>query len=175
MKAILDMEARAGYHAGMTVAAKNKANKTLPPHKKVIKDRLDVMGSTMQELSLRLGRREAYIHQYLYYNTPKKLDGDDRKVIADFLNIEESQLLEPAGNPQRAMAPGRTQVKSDLPGAPTLAPPLQLTNGLATQSELPGQVELHLYRGDRLAMKIAIPADAALILAQQLLDEATRF
>jgi Peptidase S24-like len=48
---------------------------------------------TLKELSLATGRNHAYLHQYLYQGTPRKLPEDVRQYLARTLNIDERLLV----------------------------------------------------------------------------------
>jgi hypothetical protein len=47
-----------------------------------------------RDLSLAIGRKDSYIHQYIKYGLPAKLKEDDRKAIAQFLGIDEQELTD---------------------------------------------------------------------------------
>lgn len=52
-------------------------------------------GKELKELSLAIGKNHAYIHQYIYKNTPKRLHADDRAELSRILNIPETKLGAP--------------------------------------------------------------------------------
>ena len=47
-----------------------------------------------RDLSLAIGRKDSYIHQYIKYGLPAKLKEEDRKAIAAFLGIDEQELTD---------------------------------------------------------------------------------
>lgn len=49
----------------------------------------------LKELSTRLGKNHAYMHQFIHRGTPKKLNGDDRALLSQILNVPESSLGAP--------------------------------------------------------------------------------
>jgi len=51
-------------------------------------------GHTFREISLKIGRKDSYIQQYIKYGFPKRLNEVDRKRICQVLNIEEKELLD---------------------------------------------------------------------------------
>lgn len=50
----------------------------------------------LKELSLRLGKNHAYMHQFIHRGTPKKLNGDDRAFLSRILDVSETELGAPA-------------------------------------------------------------------------------
>ena len=66
--------------------------------RQVILSRLDdasMQGNTLKSLSLALGRNETYLHQFVWYNSPQKLDEDDRVKLAALLKIDQQTLRAP--------------------------------------------------------------------------------
>lgn len=53
-------------------------------------------GSDCAALSRLLGRNAAYVHQYLYRGSPKRLAERDRRLLAEFFGVEEERLGAPA-------------------------------------------------------------------------------
>lgn len=51
-------------------------------------------GHTFREISLKIGRKDSYVQQYIKYGFPKRLNEVDRKRICQILNIEEKELLD---------------------------------------------------------------------------------
>ena len=49
---------------------------------------------TFREISLKIGRKDSYIQQYVKYGFPKRLNEMDRKKICQILNIPEKELLD---------------------------------------------------------------------------------
>ena len=57
-------------------------------------------GTNYRELSLKIGRKDQYIHQYIKYGLPRFLKEDDRRAIALCLGIDEQEL-----SPKPLLAP----------------------------------------------------------------------
>lgn len=57
-------------------------------------------GTNYRELSLAIGRKDQYIHQYIKYGLPRYLKEDDRRAIAIYLGIDEQEL-----SPKQLFAP----------------------------------------------------------------------
>ena len=51
-------------------------------------------GFTYRDLSLKIGRKDSYIQQYIKYGFPKRLSEIDRKKIAFLLDIDEEKLVD---------------------------------------------------------------------------------
>ncbi len=57
--------------------------------KKILSD-----GHTFREVSLKIGRKDSYIQQYVKYGFPKRLSEVDRKKVCQFLNMDENDLVD---------------------------------------------------------------------------------
>lgn len=91
-----------GNNAAM--AKQRTAFENLDIPRRVILSRLDdaaMRGTTLKSLSLALDRNETYLHQFVWYNSPQKLDEDDRVKLAALLKIDQQTLRSPhhLGNP----------------------------------------------------------------------------
>lgn len=62
--------------------------------RKRVGDRILEKGQTFREISLRLGRKEAYIQQYVRYGFPKRLKEMDRKRLCLLLDMDEKDLID---------------------------------------------------------------------------------
>ena len=51
-------------------------------------------GHTFREVSLKIGRKDSYIQQYVKYGFPKRLNEIDRKRVCQLLNIDEQELMD---------------------------------------------------------------------------------
>lgn len=51
-------------------------------------------GHTFREISLKIGRKDSYIQQYIKYGFPKRLNEVDRKKVCQLLDIDESELID---------------------------------------------------------------------------------
>lgn len=72
-----------------------------------IRTRLDQLirarGEDYASLSRLLGRNAAYVQQFIHRGVPRKLDETDRKILADYLGVDEAEL----GAPERAALSNR--------------------------------------------------------------------
>jgi len=60
---------------------------------------------TLADLSRESGHNEAYVHQYLFKKTPKKLDEDTTRALAEMLDLDESELRGPGSLMPKSRAP----------------------------------------------------------------------
>jgi hypothetical protein len=100
----------------------DKSEASRQPHKrsgdeltgvrKAIFERCHDSGLTLADLSRAIGRNNAYVHQYMFKGTPRRLDGDSRMIIADLLKIAPDQLREPSERMRSQNA--LSAVKADL-------------------------------------------------------------
>lgn len=51
-------------------------------------------GQTFRQLSLRIGRKDSYIQQYIRYGFPKRLSEIDRRKICHLLQMDEKELID---------------------------------------------------------------------------------
>jgi len=51
-------------------------------------------GHTFREISLKIGRKDSYIQQYIKYGFPKRLNEVDRKKVCQLLAMDESELID---------------------------------------------------------------------------------
>ena len=80
------------------MAKQRTAFEDLDIPRRVILSRLDeaaMRGKTLKSLSLALDRNETYLHQFVWYNSPQKLDEDDRVKLAALLKIDQQTLRVP--------------------------------------------------------------------------------
>jgi phage repressor protein C with HTH and peptisase S24 domain len=74
-----------------------------------VRERLDQLirenGSDYAALSRLLGRNPSYVQQFVKYGVPKKLDEEDRRLLAEHFNVSEVELgARPAGKSERLSA-----------------------------------------------------------------------
>lgn len=50
-------------------------------------------GLSLAHLSQKLGKNPSYLHTYIYRGSPRKLDGDDRVLLASLLGVQPTDLL----------------------------------------------------------------------------------
>jgi phage repressor protein C with HTH and peptisase S24 domain len=85
----------------------------------LVKRRIEELGLNMSQVSLRLGRNRAYIHQFVERGIPKRLPGTARSQLAEILQIDEGQLVPPGvrwAAPVRQV-PSRSEAVSLRPDA----------------------------------------------------------
>jgi hypothetical protein len=76
--------------------------------RQLISDKLAEAGLTMKDASLRMGRNERYLHQFLMYGRPKGLHERDRPKLAAILGVAEDDLRGP-DDPRPAGTNGGSQ------------------------------------------------------------------
>jgi phage repressor protein C with HTH and peptisase S24 domain len=77
--------------------------------RKLILEKLDEIGLTMAEASLRIGRSHSYLQQFLKRGVPLELKERERNRLADLLGVLEKSLRGPS-----EPLPKREYVKSDV-------------------------------------------------------------
>lgn len=87
-----------------------------------IRTRLDQLirerGEDYASLSRLLGRNTAYIQQFIHRGVPRRLNEEDRRILAEYLAVDESEL----GAPQRlSRLPARGRSQSDVAMVPRLS------------------------------------------------------
>ncbi|MDD9929128.1 MAG: S24 family peptidase [Rhodospirillaceae bacterium] len=83
---------------GDAMAKQRTAFEDLDVPRRVILSRLEdesMQGATLKSLSLALGRNETYLHQFVWYSSPQKLDEDDRVKLAALLKVDQQTLRAP--------------------------------------------------------------------------------
>ena len=66
---------------------------------------LEQCGGDLRKASLAMGRNAAYVHQYMYRGSPKELNEDDRRALAEHLGVDDSELRhKPRRRPQGTTA-----------------------------------------------------------------------
>ena len=77
-------------------------------HARIALDRLIAeRGENYADLSRLIGRNPAYIQQFIKRGTPRKLDEDDRRVLARYFGVAEEMLGATAPDPARFATRGR--------------------------------------------------------------------
>ena len=66
--------------------------KTQEEIRKFLDKKIAEKGTNYRELSLAIGRKDQYIHQYIRYGLPQQLKEDDRRAIARILDVDEQEL-----------------------------------------------------------------------------------
>ena len=62
--------------------------------RKIVDNYIGKRGYTYRDISLKIGRKDSYIQQYIKYGFPKRLNEVDRKKIANVLNVDENELID---------------------------------------------------------------------------------
>lgn len=58
----------------------------------VVQREADAQGTSLNALSVRIGKNAAYLHQWLKRGTPRELPEEERRNLAMALNIDERLL-----------------------------------------------------------------------------------
>lgn len=108
-----------------------------------VRDRLDALiaarGLSYAGVSALLGKNAAYVQQFIKRGTPKKLDEDDRRLLAEFFGVSEAELGAP-GDPIR---PFRGGGRSPMRGARPPRPGMRLIPRLPIGASAgPGTLEI---------------------------------
>jgi phage repressor protein C with HTH and peptisase S24 domain len=80
-------------------------------------------GSSMAALSKMIGKNASYLNQYMGKFSPRKLDEEDRRKLAQFFGVAESEL----GGPEETSYESRSQSPGDWVEIPRL--PLEASAG----------------------------------------------
>lgn len=75
----------------------------------------DRHGASLSQLSALIGRNPAYLQQFVHRGSPRKLDEEDRRVLAQFFGIDDSELRESAEKSQIKISGKRDGDWIDLP------------------------------------------------------------
>lgn len=62
--------------------------------RKILNNHIEKKGYTYRDVSLKIGRKDSYIQQYIKYGFPRRLNEIDRKKIAVVLGINEADLID---------------------------------------------------------------------------------
>ncbi|MGB3166130.1 MAG: S24 family peptidase [Alteraurantiacibacter sp.] len=88
-------------------------------------------GTSLAALSRMIGRNATYLQQYIAKGSPRKLEEQDRRKLAQFLALDEAQLGAPKDNSYRRKSSG------DWVDVPRLAVDVSAGPGASTAEELP--------------------------------------
>lgn len=100
-------------------------------HARIALDRLIAeRGENYADLSRLIGRNPAYIQQFIKRGTPRKLDEEDRRVLARYFGVPEQML---GGATAQAAAPARMRGMPAVVAVPRLA--LGASAGLGSLDE----------------------------------------
>jgi hypothetical protein len=62
------------------------------PVRALVVQQLDAKGLSMKEVSLKIGRNESYMFQFLTKHSPRRLHETDRPKLAELLGVSADQL-----------------------------------------------------------------------------------
>ncbi len=62
--------------------------------RKILNNYIEEKGYTYRDVSLKIGRKDSYIQQYIKYGFPRRLNEIDRKKIAIVLGVNEEDLID---------------------------------------------------------------------------------
>lgn len=68
-------------------------------------------GASLSALSKLIGRNQTYLQQFIRKGSPRKLEENDRRTLAQFFGVDESELGAPDG-PENSYVPAKTPRKS---------------------------------------------------------------
>lgn len=95
-----------------------------------LQQRAEASGTSLRELSLLIGRNHAYLQQYVKRGSPAFLEERDRRILADYLGVNERRLdagdANTPGRPTLLIVPRLDVQASAGPGA---TPGLEATLG----------------------------------------------
>ena len=58
-------------------------------------------GASLSGLSELIGRNSTYLQQFIRKGSPRKLEENDRRTLARFFGVDESELGAPSGEPEQ--------------------------------------------------------------------------
>ena len=108
---------------------------TLDAPRMAVATALQQAGITLKEASRTLGRNDAYLQQYLYRGSPRRLPEDMRYALAALVGCDQRRFLGPDEIERQTNAPIRTPAKA---GA-TVGATLGATSGAMTYKTTRGQ------------------------------------
>lgn len=112
--------------------------------RKTILDTARDRGFELKELSLKLGKNHAYIHQFIHKETPKRLHADDRAMLSRILGIPEVELGAPPEIPTLGRLISHPSNATILDQKPEVGPAIPLygtaVGGVDGQFELNGNL-----------------------------------
>lgn len=118
--------------------------------RKLILDTATEKGVELKEISLKLGKNHAYMHQYIHKNTPKRLHADDRAIVSRLLKLPETALGAPvsisdsSGAELQSHEPNATISDKRVEMGPTVPQYGTAVGGVDGQFELNGNLLDHI-------------------------------
>lgn len=100
----------------------------------------EMSGLNLKGLSLAIGRNETYLHQFIWYNSPQKLDEDDRQKLAAILKIDQQTLrpMHHLGNTPDLLPEFGHETETIKPQTPSLGSPGAVIVELGVQASSGG-------------------------------------
>ena len=77
------------------VAGDSGSGDGLDPARRAVRDAVDTAGLTLKEASRALGRNDAYLQQFLYRGSPRRLPEHMRLRLAAMTGADQAQFLDP--------------------------------------------------------------------------------
>jgi phage repressor protein C with HTH and peptisase S24 domain len=112
--------------------------------RKIIFETAQEKGVSLKDISLKLGKNHAYMHQFIHQNTPKRLHADDRSTISQLLEIPEIELGAPSAQPNKGVLQTHPANATILSQKPEVGPAIPLygtvVGGVNGQFELNGNL-----------------------------------
>ena len=59
-----------------------------------IADLIKQKGKNLRSVSIAIGKNEAYLHQFVHKGSPVRLPEEDRRKMADLLDVDEQELTD---------------------------------------------------------------------------------
>lgn len=118
--------------------------------RQLILDKLDELGLTMSEASLKIGKNHAYLQQFLKRGYPLELPEKSRLPLADLLGVPEEQLRGPSSKlPKREYIKVNPNARESSIAAPShrsrLPENQQATPDFTPGSQLVGELDLPVF------------------------------
>lgn len=112
-------------------------------------------GIDLKELSTRLGKNHAYMHQFIHRGVPKKLHADDRAALSQILRIPETALGAPKESTLYAFPLQNHKSNATITGKPEEIGPAIPLYGTAVGG-VDGQFELNGNMLDRVKAPVSL-------------------
>lgn len=94
-------------------------------------------GSSLAALSRMIGRNPSYLQQYITKGSPRKLEEEDRRHLAQFFDVDESELGAPEEKSYDLSAGMKAGLRGDWIDVPRLAVDVSAGPGASSVDEVP--------------------------------------
>lgn len=118
-------------------------------------------GVSLSALSGLLGRNAAYLQQFVRKGSPRKLEENDRRTLAEFFGVDEAELGAPARETVQVVGAGALPKAADWADIPRL--PLGASAGPGTMALDPAPVDRLRFSGRWLRQQGLEPAMLSVI------------